>query len=659
MALVYSYIRMSCKQQELGDSLRRQLALGNTWIKKNKHTAADLTLHDIGVSAFRGRNKDVGKLGEFLNLIRTGDVKPGSILLVENFDRLSREGVAKAFTLFQSILAAEVQITVLQPHEMSYTSASLDNIVNLMLPLMYFHLAYTESKNKSDRMRASHYARRIASEKDPRNLLDSHHPAWLDWNPSTKTFKPNKGVKAIQFIFEQSAAGIGQKVLTGLLQQKFEPLGRSGKWNPSYVSAILNDRSVLGERQPHWFDEEQRRVPVGEPIQGYYPPIVDEALFYRSKAAKEKRIKQKGPNSNYVNMLTGLVFNANDSESMHVVSTIEKNSKNVYRRLCSYGHIRKLPGSDPVSVPLPLLEQALILNLSDHKFEELNPSDSQLKLEGLLQKQKEFQGRATQLSELLSDPGGDDVKTIALALAKIRHQLEQIKEEETRLRLILSDDEPVAKFKTYAGLWLDILEGDDLELRRKIRQSLPDVLASVYVKPERTVKGVWALVQLNFHDGSYSHFWIGPGSKTGGVKAGSDRDVDLRIRENCQVSFFEDPADVKRTIPKTIPDTLSGAVDCWLRTIEPRMKDASWRVIAPKVKHFTEFVGSDFQVSDLDSKLWSLWIRHLKVLISEGKLAKNTAAVTYSRVREFVRFLVENSKVESFEGLEAPASKAL
>ena len=56
MALVYSYIRFSSKKQAKGDSLRRQTE-GEEWIEKNGHTKASLTLHDLGVSAFRGNGE--------------------------------------------------------------------------------------------------------------------------------------------------------------------------------------------------------------------------------------------------------------------------------------------------------------------------------------------------------------------------------------------------------------------------------------------------------------------------------------------------------------------------------------------------------------------------------------------------------------------------
>lgn len=153
---VYSYVRFSSKKQEKGDSLRRQSTGGEEWIARNAdkgYVAARLTLHDIGVSAFRGKNKHTGALKLFLQEIESGRVQPGAILLVEHLDRLSRQGVGEAYALFTQILNAGVHIAVLKPYEQIYSRESVNDLVGLLLPLIYFYLAFIESKTKSDRLR--------------------------------------------------------------------------------------------------------------------------------------------------------------------------------------------------------------------------------------------------------------------------------------------------------------------------------------------------------------------------------------------------------------------------------------------------------------------------------------------------------------------------
>src|SRR5262245_27229953 len=94
----FSYIRFSKPEQLKGDSLRRQLEWG-VGICTTKGWALDeiLYLRDLGKSAFRGANAATGKLGAFLEAIKSGDVKRGDVLLLESLDRLSREDIDPAW----------------------------------------------------------------------------------------------------------------------------------------------------------------------------------------------------------------------------------------------------------------------------------------------------------------------------------------------------------------------------------------------------------------------------------------------------------------------------------------------------------------------------------------------------------------------------------
>ncbi len=67
----------------------------------------ELTLHDKGISAFKGLNVEQGALGEFLKAVEEGKVNKGSYLLVESLDRLSREKVNSALRLFLNILDSQ------------------------------------------------------------------------------------------------------------------------------------------------------------------------------------------------------------------------------------------------------------------------------------------------------------------------------------------------------------------------------------------------------------------------------------------------------------------------------------------------------------------------------------------------------------------------
>ena len=103
MAVAYSYIRMSSGQQIKGDSLRRQLEMSRAWADANSITL-DESLRDIGVSAWKGKNRREGALGRFLEMVERGQIRRGSYLLVESLDRLSRDQVLEALSLFLEII---------------------------------------------------------------------------------------------------------------------------------------------------------------------------------------------------------------------------------------------------------------------------------------------------------------------------------------------------------------------------------------------------------------------------------------------------------------------------------------------------------------------------------------------------------------------------
>src|SRR4051794_39547768 len=93
----FSYVRFSSPQQAEGGSLARQARLTAEYCRKKGLTLDEsLTLHDLGVSAFRGDNVRDGALAGFLEACRMGRVPSGSVLIVESLDRLSRDQIRPA-----------------------------------------------------------------------------------------------------------------------------------------------------------------------------------------------------------------------------------------------------------------------------------------------------------------------------------------------------------------------------------------------------------------------------------------------------------------------------------------------------------------------------------------------------------------------------------
>lgn len=295
MPKAYSYLRMSTETQLKGDSKRRQLQLSTEYAKTH---GLELIEHfeDIGVSAFKGRNKASGDLGRFLAAVEVGKIDKGSYLLVESLDRLSRDKIVTAHKLLLSLVDNGIVVVTLADG-MVYSEESVtgpDALTKLIISLTIMSRAHEESLTKSRRVSAAWANKRAgASEKK----LTKVAPSWLRLNPDKKSFElvPER-VEIVRKMFEDSKNGIGTISITRRLNQQGVPTWRrrirEQGWQPSTVKKILDSRTVLGEYAPH------RRVngkptPL-EPIASYYPSIISEDLFYGAKASRESRRHRGG-----------------------------------------------------------------------------------------------------------------------------------------------------------------------------------------------------------------------------------------------------------------------------------------------------------------------------------------------------------------------------
>ncbi len=303
----YSYIRFSTLDQLRGDSLRRQVERTKEYADKNGLELNDsLTIKDIGVSGFRGKNREKGKLAIFLSAIENGLVKDGSVLIIESFDRLSRDKVLASFGLFTQILGAGIKIvTLLDGREYTYESVNND-AGQLYASLGSMLLANEESEKKSYRLKNAWDKKRNNLDK---KKLTSISPAWLKYEKSSDMFHEiEERCEMVQKMFDWSEEGLGVRLIAIRLNEKKIPSWRKKTgWYASYIRKILTNRSVIGEFQPHTKTEGVRH-PLGDPIIDYYPSIVGEDQFRRvQEKLKERTTKGVGRVGEIQNLFTGLV----------------------------------------------------------------------------------------------------------------------------------------------------------------------------------------------------------------------------------------------------------------------------------------------------------------------------------------------------------------
>ncbi|RVC70393.1 MAG: hypothetical protein EOS81_04735 [Mesorhizobium sp.] len=302
--LAYSYIRMSTDIQLKGDSLRRQQQSSKAYADQNGLELAEaFKLEDIGVSAFKGANVSSGALGQFLALIKAGEIARGSYLLVESLDRISRQQVLDSIPVFFDIIKSGINVVTLADKHLY--RAGETNFADIMYSVMVLGRAYEESKTKSMRVGAAWENKRKNA---GTRKLTKVCPAWLSLQENRTGFDliPER-VEVVRQIFQLADTGNGSFSIARRLNQTAIPtFTKSNGWHESYVTKILNSRAVLGEFQPHRYDDHGDRVPYGEPVADYFPKIIEDYQFHRVQASRRRRLVEgagrKGPE--YRNLFT-------------------------------------------------------------------------------------------------------------------------------------------------------------------------------------------------------------------------------------------------------------------------------------------------------------------------------------------------------------------
>lgn len=314
---VISYIRFSSKRQARGRSEERQGDSAQKWCEANGFVL-DENLADLGLSAFRGRQRTKGDLAAFLQNIEEGRIPAGSYLLVEHFDRLSREEVSDAQDLVKSILKKGVFIVTLLDGA-KYTKESLNNLGALFTMLIMFSRAHEESRIKGERVTDT-YTRKRAEGLRPFGAA----PGWLKRKKDSKDGEweviPELADIVVK-VFEHAANGFGGPSIAKLANAEKWPLPTrrtawsTENWHSKMPAIILKNRAVLGETE-HWLrsrkamEEAQVDAPFksGKIIKDYYPRIVSDDLWYRARAAVASR-KTLPPrrDEHYLNIFSGLL----------------------------------------------------------------------------------------------------------------------------------------------------------------------------------------------------------------------------------------------------------------------------------------------------------------------------------------------------------------
>src|SRR5262245_22968290 len=153
-----SYSRFSDFKQGKGDSQDRQDELFRGFCQRHNLTPLLEVFADRGRSGFKDEHRKKGRLGQLIAMAKDDAFEPGTVIVVEAWDRLGRLRPDRQTELVAELLRTGVSIGVCRLDDIfSEDDFGTHKWTTLAV---FIQLAYQESKQKSERVAASWKRRR-------------------------------------------------------------------------------------------------------------------------------------------------------------------------------------------------------------------------------------------------------------------------------------------------------------------------------------------------------------------------------------------------------------------------------------------------------------------------------------------------------------------
>jgi hypothetical protein len=446
MTQVYSYMRWSMDRQSGGSTEERQRASQEAFCRHHGMTLAE-ELTDPGMSSFRGKNAHEGKLREIIDRAKRGDIPPGSLLLFENADRMTRMGLSDAVPLFFEILRAGLKIGIADRFQI-YTPGTLD-LGGLMTILVDMERANRESQRKSDFSRTGWKKNHLKMEAG--EVVTDKAPQWLE-------------VIDKQFVIREEIAAQIRALFAASLQYGVAESCRrvnaehGSSWKVHQVQYLLKNRRLIGEHTiTNYSEQAGKNVATDRVLPNYYPVIIDPNQFaeVQKVIASRKPFAGKQDASN-LNIYRGLV---QCMECGGSVRFMMKNKKEYFLCTNSMSNACKTPGSR--SIRGELLRRLLFkfehwTNLRSY-FNESNDDLKTLRREhdNLTAQIERINTRTAQTQARLLDTDDQDMQdSLYSMLATIKGQERSAREQLTAI------DDQISQWES-----ADSLAGSDVGTR--------------------------------------------------------------------------------------------------------------------------------------------------------------------------------------------------
>ncbi|WP_340638439.1 recombinase family protein [Noviherbaspirillum cavernae] len=488
---VYSYLRFSDPKQAAGSSAERQLKYAEKWATdRGLPLDSALSLRDEGLSAYHQKHVKQGALGTFLAAISDGRIPPGSVLVVEGLDRLSRAEPIQAQAQLAQIINAGITVVTASDGREYNRERLKAQPMDLVYSLLVMIRAHEESDTKSKRVKAA--IRRLCEAwiaGTYRGIIrNGRDPHWARWNGKAFELVLERA-EAVKVALQLFKTGYGGTRLVKALDERGLRVFDTGNYSASLYK--LFKRPDLAGIKVLELDGEEYR------LHNYYPRLIDdtELAELQSMNATRKRRKGKGEIPGIITGLSTLYCGYCGSAvvGQNLMGRAKKPDGTLqdgHRRLICCGHSIGGRCSIPGSCSVVPVEKAILSYCSDQfNLSRLMGNDDRaqtLHVELIAARGRivDLERQLARVTEaLLADEGGATPLVFVRKARELEGAIAQTRSEENRIEVEVRRASQ-RHMPDVAQAWAELVDGTlalDYDSRMRARQLVEDTFERIVI----------------------------------------------------------------------------------------------------------------------------------------------------------------------------------
>ncbi|SDJ59680.1 Resolvase, N terminal domain [Pseudomonas indica] len=492
-----------------------------------------LSLRDEGLSAFHQRHVTQGALGVFLKAVDDGRIAPGSVLVVEGLDRLSRAEPIQAQAQLAQIINAGITVVTASDGREYNRERLKAQPMDLVYSLLVMIRAHEESDTKSKRVKAA--IRRQCEGWQAGTfrgvIRNGADPFWVRWDGNAWELIPER-VEAVLFALARYREGMGAKRLHELMVHRGFDLEGWG-FRAAQLYRVVRLVGLKGAKRISVDGVEYL-------LEGYYPALMSADEFDELQDLSGQRHRRRGKGS-IPGIITGIGLAWCGYCGLSVCAMNQKGKvdeagrlRDTYRRmLCSSAQVGNPCAANSTSVAP--LERAVMAYCSDQmNLQRLHEpavqgQDLRQRVIGIRRRVEDLERQLARVTDALL--AGESEGAAPLAFVRKARELEaQIQEGQVELQQAERELAGAATRQTPADAqrWAALasaVEAQDVDARDRVRQLMMDTFERIviYMKGLIPAEGRAKHLDVLLISKAGQRRWMRIDRKTGVWTAGTDR----------------------------------------------------------------------------------------------------------------------------------------